>query len=59
MLNLEPPVDSDAEPEEAEPGSASRGSGTTDDDGSSRWPWILGGLVVLAGVALARRGRSE
>jgi hypothetical protein len=59
MLNRDPPIEADTEVETTEPSSESRAAGSDSDDGSGRWPWILGGIVVLAGLALTRRGRTE
>jgi hypothetical protein len=44
--------------EAAAPGLAPRRATPSDADGGGRWPWIVGGLVVLGGLAFSLRGRG-
>lgn len=59
MLNRELPVTDGAEGKAVESTGDSPVPGSQPDDGSGRWPWILGGIVVLGGLALTRRGRTD
>jgi hypothetical protein len=52
------PTSGPQEPAEPAPGVAPRKATPGDADGGSRWPWIVGGLVVLGGLALSLRGRG-